>query len=284
MSENQVRPQNEAASPSDAAAGRQNGAEGVSCARQKPRRALYWAAGALGLIFVVSAALLIKDIAGYAAGRSDYSELSDAAVCSDAAPREAKWDYLAPDFGYLRSVNGDFWRWLQLPGSSISYPVVTAKDNDHYLTHTYSGKSNGAGALFVDSREDADADNTVVYGHRMNDGSMFGRLYRLRDQDYFDGHSRLLLYDEQGVHVCAVFAVYLAEVDSDTYTFRFADAEAERAYIADARSRSEVSCEVELTGAEKLVTLSTCIRGDYDRRLVVQAAEVQLVEYPEWLY
>ena len=68
--------------------------------------------------------------------------------------------------------------WIAIPGTEISYPLVQGTDSDYYLTHTWNQNSSAVGAIFMDCRCSADFSgfNTIVYGHRMNNGSMFAAL------------------------------------------------------------------------------------------------------------
>ena len=82
------------------------------------------------------------------------------------------------DLPALQQVNSDVIGWIAIPGTEISYPLVQGTDNDYYLTHTWNQNSSAVGAIFMDCRCSADFSgfNTIVYGHRMNNGSMFAAL------------------------------------------------------------------------------------------------------------
>ncbi len=82
------------------------------------------------------------------------------------------------DFTQLLSVNSDIVGWLRIRALDISYPVVQGKDNDYYLHRTFEKTDNFAGCLFVNSYNMGDFtdQNTIIYGHNMKNGSMFGKL------------------------------------------------------------------------------------------------------------
>jgi len=48
----------------------------------------------------------------------------------------------------LRSQNAEFIAWLQIPGTSVSYPVVQTSDTAFYLTHNFKRQKAKAGTLF----------------------------------------------------------------------------------------------------------------------------------------
>ena len=84
----------------------------------------------------------------------------------------------AVNFDVLRDINPDCVGWIEIPGTNISYPIVQGRDNDHYLRLNFEGKYSVGGVIFLDHRCDSDFDrtNTIIYGHNMRDGSMFGSL------------------------------------------------------------------------------------------------------------
>ena len=48
----------------------------------------------------------------------------------------------------LQSQNAEFIAWLQIPGTSVSYPVVQTSDTAFYLTHNFKRQKAKAGTLF----------------------------------------------------------------------------------------------------------------------------------------
>ncbi|MEI3102433.1 MAG: class B sortase [Oscillospiraceae bacterium] len=65
--------------------------------------------------------------------------------------------------------------WIYCPNTVINYPIAHTEDNFTYLDHLLSGEYNANGTIFVDCQDNPDfsGKNTRVYGHNMNDGSMF---------------------------------------------------------------------------------------------------------------
>ena len=85
--------------------------------------------------------------------------------------------------------------WIEIPGLSISYPVVQGTDNAYYLHHLFTGEYNSSGSIFADWHNQPDfADpNTIVYGHNMKNGSMFGTLSHYQDQALWEASPNLSL-------------------------------------------------------------------------------------------
>ena len=98
------------------------------------------------------------------------------------------------DSEYLMSVNPDYKGWLYIDGIVINYPVVQCGDNDYYLDHTFYGQQNPNGCLFLDYRHDLSRDNynTLIYGHAMKTGAMFGLLLRYAWPGFFEENQHIV--------------------------------------------------------------------------------------------
>jgi sortase B len=106
---------------------------------------------------------------------------------------------LGIDFNELTEINKDAAAWLYSPDTVIDYPVMKADDYDYYLHHLPDGKRNANGTLFIDYNCAADFSGqlTVIYGHHMKSGRMFGSLNGYKDQKYYDKHPFMYLYTPQ---------------------------------------------------------------------------------------
>ena len=76
--------------------------------------------------------------------------------------------------------NKDVVAYISFPEAGITYPVVQGKDNSQYLYHNIYGQYSINGSIFLDSdnNDDFSSVSSVIYGHHMNNGSMFGSLER----------------------------------------------------------------------------------------------------------
>ncbi len=118
------------------------------------------------------------------------------------------------DLQSLKEVNEDVLGWLLLPETSLSYPVVQGEDNDYYLNHTWDKTASSVGSIFLECQNSPDMDgfSTIIYGHRMRDGSMFGILREYKNREFWADHPSIYLLTEKGVGRYDIYAAYEADV------------------------------------------------------------------------
>lgn len=182
-------------------------------------------------------------------------------------------------FDELIKQNGNVVGWITIDGTQIDYPVLHSEDNIEYLTENYYGEQSLAGSIFLDYRNDvASSDlNTVVYGHRMKDGSMFQHLIKFLDEDFFNSHQTFTydtLYDS---YEAEIFAVYNTLTDFNYIETDFSSKEQYGKLLSQMQEKSRFTTDVELSPEDQIITLSTC---DYELdqnegRLVLHAKLVE---------
>jgi len=124
------------------------------------------------------------------------------------------------DFKALKKMNPDIVAWIRIPDTSIDYPVVQGNDDSYYLTHTFKKTEHVAGAIFLDSDNNADFsdDKNIIYGHNMKDGSMFQGLHKYESESYLQEHNKVYLYlpDGEALTYTVIKCGYV-KADSDTF-------------------------------------------------------------------
>lgn len=90
-------------------------------------------------------------------------------------------------FEELMAINQDVSAWVTLDNTNIDYPVLQGKNNLTYINTDVYGNFALAGSIFLDSRNDkAYHDNfSLLYGHYMEGGRMFGDLDLYKDEQFF---------------------------------------------------------------------------------------------------
>ena len=181
------------------------------------------------------------------------------------------------DFTQLLSVNSDIVGWLRIRSLDISYPVVQGKDNDYYLHRTFEKTDNFAGCLFVNSYNMGDFtdQNTIIYGHNMKNGSMFGKLKNFSDPEVFKKSRYFWIFTPDFIYQYRIFSASVVDKTGLTYQISFTDDEFDQ-FISRAYSNSVVdNQDVTVTKEDRIVTLSTCT-GDDSTRFVVMGKLAQI--------
>jgi len=163
------------------------------------------------------------------------------------------------DFAALRAVNLDAAAWLYSPGTAIDYPVMKARDYDHYLRRLPDGTYNANGTLFIDYNNAPDFTDqlTVIYGHNMRSGRMFGRLTGYKEQAYFEEHPYMYLYTEQGN--CRIDLIYGCVIGAGQWRERAFMYEANLgALLAYAAHNTTFKSTVQFAPGDRIVAMSTC--------------------------
>lgn len=181
-----------------------------------------------------------------------------------------------PDFGVLEQINQDIYAWLEITGTDISFPVLQSEEDvSRYLTHNIYGEEDENGCIYTEycnSRDFIDH-NTVVYGRSTPE--MFGRLYQFRDRDFFDSHCEVKIYLQDRILNGRIFAAYTYDDRHLIATYDFSDAEVFENYLKDIFSIREMDAffdtTVQVTAQDNILTLSTGVKGEPDRRYLVQA-------------
>ena len=186
------------------------------------------------------------------------------------------------DFDSLRSINTDVIGWIYVEAlDGVSYPVVRGTDNDQYLHMTYEKNYNFAGTIFIDYENKADFSdcNTLVYGHNMKNGTMFGQLKNFsKDDSAYNKSKYFWIFTPEKTYRYEIISAYTTAVNSDTYTLFKGPGQEFVDYMNKIVSYSDVKTTPGESGVDdKIVTLSTCT-GNESTRYVVQGKRVDTLD------
>ena len=173
----------------------------------------------------------------------------------------------------LRETNPDVLGWICIPDTPINHPLVQGEDNEYYLKRTWEGDRNVMGSIFLETENTPDFTdfNTIVYGHNMNDGSMFAEIKQYRDQTYAQQYPYVYILNDAGAFRYEIFAAYEADVESSTYGLSFNQEKTRINFLTDAAENSDIDMGIEPALTDRILTLSTCTGTGYSTRWVVQA-------------
>lgn len=227
-------------------------------------------------IMAVSGFQLGKSLLEYRKGTEEYDTLAEEAKKEAEAPAQEaeEEDQMPPfqeiDFALLQEQNPDTVGWIEFPGTRIDYPVMRNDDVGYYLTHTFSRAENIAGSIFMESANHGDFQDahTIIYGHNMKNGSMFGLLKKYREQEYFQEHPYFYLYTPEATYVYDIFSCYEVSQDSDIYTAWYGADETFAAFVETLKKNSAYDTGVEVTAEDSIITLSTCVGVETNRYVI----------------
>lgn len=175
----------------------------------------------------------------------------------------------------LQEINPDVVGWIYITATDISYPLLQGEDNDTYLHSSWTDKTKTlkAGSIFMDSSNSPDFSdfNTIIYGHRMQNETMFGKLKYFRTKDYWQTHPDVYIVTAEKILRYDIYATYEVSVQGKTYLIDFDGEESRCEYIDYTLGMARYDTGVVPTGNDSILTLITCTASDSSARWAVQA-------------
>lgn len=171
----------------------------------------------------------------------------------------------------LKKINEGFAGWLYYEPLELSYPIVRGDDNDYYTHYTFENVQNSSGAIFMDflNKKDYSHYNTIIYGHNMRNGTMFGSLKKLlNDESMIEEDPYFYIFTEDKAYMYEIFAVYITTADSKTYDL-INNEEEQAAYLEYIQKTATYLSDREVASDERITTLSTCHGLHSNNRTVV---------------
>ena len=174
----------------------------------------------------------------------------------------------------LISMNSECFGWISIAGTNINYPVMHTPSNPQkYLNKNFYGEYSFSGTPFLDARCSADSTNLIIYGHHMNNGTMFADLCNYTDYSYFTEHPTVVLETKDGAFAYSVFSAMKVKSNDDWYKFLKTDLDKiYEKWVSYAKSKSLYSTEITPVYGQQILTLSTCYGYNQDDRILVLAA------------
>ena len=216
-------------------------------------------------------------------------EEQEAAEPPDPIPDEVPEvpPYESPiDFEALWEMNPDIYAWIQIPGTEVSYPILQREgDDSYYLRRDSAGKKDQRGCIFTESefnRRDFTDPVTVIYGHYMKNSTMFGSLQSTYTAaEGIEEQNEIVIYlPDREVHY-QVFAGVPYSSRHILYYHDFTKPAVYRAFLEAVQSVRSINANVDYTvkvgPRDRLVILSTCLRGNNKQRYLVLAKETESI-------
>ena len=158
--------------------------------------------------------------------------------------------------------------------------MQTVDNPNYYLKRSFEKQYSDYGVPYVQENCDLElSDNCVIYGHHMNNGSMFADLCKYADEDFYRAHKTIRFDTLSGFGEYEVVAVFktVAYSEQGFQYYHFVNAEDETAfneYISQCKELALYDTGVTAEYGDKLITLSTCEYSAQNGRLVVVAKKV----------
>ena len=243
-------------------------------------------------LFLFSGVMLCRQYADEKQSAEAFAEVADLIkedvepptleLADDPAPKPEELTAFEK-YADVYAQNSDLVGWISIPGTRIDYPVMQTKDTPNfYLKHAFDKSYSDYGVPYVQENCDlALSDNCVIYGHHMNNGTMFAGLCKYESEDFYQEH-KIICFDTLSsfgeYEIVAVFkTVAYSEQGFKYYHFTRAEsAEDFDDYIAQCKALSLYDTGVTAEYGDRLITLSTCEYSRKNGRMVVVAKRIAL--------
>ena len=195
------------------------------------------------------------------------------------------WDYLnVPfmnvNFDELLKKNSDTVGWIKVDGTKVHYRVVQSTDNKYYLSHGFNKSDNQGGWIFADYRVNFKdfGKNTIIYGHNMNNKTMFGSIPNMLYNGYLNNSNNyfIKISTPSSNSVWKVFSIYTTIPDVYYLRTNFKDV-SYNSFLTTLKSKSIYDFGVSVDDNDKILTLSTCDNSG-TKRVAVHAKMIS-IEY-----
>lgn len=178
----------------------------------------------------------------------------------------------------LLAINSEVVGWITVDGTKIDYPILQGEDNFKYVDTNIYGEYDLAGAIFLNhnNADDFSDQYSILYGHHMANGAMFGELNHFVDEDFFRQHKTGKLVSFNNSYHLEVFAL-LKDHAYNQYIFNT---------IKNNQHKFNETLEYFKTHAthyrdvgelkkSQVIALSTCVSYDTDGRWLLLAKIVE---------
>ncbi len=261
---------------------------------KKPRVARTVLLVCFAAVFVTSSALYISGRVREKREAQAFEDLRSLIIWSSPSGRPAPGvqqeaptdqetgEYLSP-YRDIYALNQDFFGWVKIEGTAIDYPVMhTPGEPEHYLHTAFDGSYSVGGVPFLDGECYEDCGNYIVYGHHMQNGTMFQALTNYQSRDFWEEHPTVIFDTMSGPGEYQIVAAFYARLygESEENVFRYYNytvldtPELFEEYMAGVRRSALYSTGVTAAYGDQLLTLTTCSYHTSDGRFVIVAKKI----------
>ena len=182
----------------------------------------------------------------------------------------------------IAKINSDVVGWIKIENTNIDYPVM--QNGDYYLhRNIYKNYSSHGTPYLAEYCNVQYSDNLIIYGHHMNDNSMFAQLDDYKKHSFYENHKYIKFYSYyNGITIEKTYEIAIAfktVVYSDkgfkyyNYT-NFSDIQELNEFVENCRKLEFYNTGIDINYGDKLITLSTCEYSQKNGRIVVVAKQI----------
>lgn len=182
----------------------------------------------------------------------------------------------------IAKINSDVVGWIKIENTNIDYPVM--QNGDYYLhRNIYKNYSSHGTPYLAEYCNIQYSDNLIIYGHHMNDNSMFAQLDNYKKHSFYENHKYIKFYSyyngktiEKTYEVAIAFkTVVYSDKGFKYYNYtNFSDVQELNDFIENCRKLEFYNTGIDINYGDKLITLSTCEYSQKDGRIVVVAKQI----------
>lgn len=164
--------------------------------------------------------------------------------------------------------------WLILPGTMVDYPVMHTAQEDYYVDHSYDGQADVYGALFLDAENADDFSDplSVIYGHDMRNGTMFGDLPKYLQPSYFQANSDGVLILESGTISLQIVACLMMK--NEELRRQMKEAKNGTGWLDPLLAQAAQKRDVEVSDSDQFVAMTTLEYTEANQEPVVLLARI----------
>lgn len=230
------------------------------------------------IILIIIVSLLIVALIGFQwYNHMRTKDIVDSVQTTPEPDKEEKQEYVSPiDFASLKAQNSDIYSWIKIPGTCVDFPIVSrAGDNSYYLRRDFTGAFDWNGCIFTENYNSLTFEDkvTVIYGHNIKSGTMFGDLIQYTDREYFNANDSMTIYLPDGQKEYTLVAAVTFDNRHLLHYNDYNDPEQFESLAYQLLNTRNLTTTV-ADGAvidkdDRLVILSTCYYNQKDKRFLV---------------
>lgn len=240
------------------------------------------------VILTVSSYFFIKEIAENKKENDIYDDLQEIVQNQETEDKtnESSMKERTNENNYnlenIAKINSDVIGWIKVDGTNIDYPVMQNK-NFYLHRNIYKNYSSHGTPYLAEYCDLKTSDNLIIYGHHMNDNSMFSGLVNYKNYQFYKNHKYIKFYtliDGQTVeNIYEIIVTFKTVAYSDNgfkyYNYiNFYNDEDFKSYISNCQRLEFYNTETSANYGDKLITLSTCEYSQKNGRMVVVAKKI----------